>query len=127
MKNEIKFSIITPVYNGQKYINRFFKSIQHINFNNKYFELIIILDDKNNKILKIIERKTKHLPNKKIIINPSRLGPWVSSRNKGLNKSKGKYILFLDIDDILKSNALKVLKKSIKNNPDFVSFNFEKR
>ena len=126
MKNEIKFSIITPVYNGQKYISRFFKSIKQIDFNNKYFELIIIIDDKNHKIFKIIEKKTKHLPNKKIIINPSRLGPGLS-RNKGLNISKGKYILFLDFDDFLKSNALKVLKNSIKNNPDFVGFNFEKK
>ena len=68
MKNEIKFSIITPVYNGQKYINRFFKSIQQINFNNKYFELIIILDDKNNKILKILKRKLNILPNKKLLL-----------------------------------------------------------
>ena len=57
MKNKILFSIITPVYKGDKYINRYFNSIKNIVFNKKNFEIILILDGKNTNILKKIKKK----------------------------------------------------------------------
>jgi len=125
MKKKILFSIITPIYKGEKYINRYFNSIKNIIFNKNNFEIIFILDGKDKKILKKIEKKIHLWPNKKIIINENRIGPGMS-RNKGLRLSKGKYILFLDFDDELKKNALKILESSTNHNPDFIGYNFQK-
>ena len=125
MKNKILFSIITPIYKGDKYINRYFNSIKNIVFNKKNFEIILILDGKNTNILKKIEKKIHFWPNKKIIINKNRIGPGIS-RNKGLRSSKGKYVLFLDFDDELKKNTLKNLAISANRNPDFIGYNFQK-
>ena len=102
MFKSIKYSVVTAVYNSDKYLNSFFKSIaiQKILPNE-----ILLIDDTKNYLLKkksaIFQKKYK--VNVKIIKNKKNLGP-CKSLNKGLSLAKNNLIFRLDVDDIWKKN-----------------------
>ena len=95
-------SIIIPFYKKINYFKKTYNSILKQSYKN--IEIIIIYDDQNKNDLK----KLKKIINKdtKIIINTKNIGAGVS-RNKGIQKAKGKYIAFIDSDDLWKKNKLK--------------------
>ena len=112
-----KVSIIVPFYKNIKYIFRCIQSIYDQNYKN--FEVILIYDDTDKRDLKLIQNKFKNYKNLNLYINKKNIGVSMS-RNKGIKKSKGYYIAFLDSDDFWKKNKL---KKQInfmeKNSLDF--------
>lgn len=115
----MKFSIIIPVYNSEKYIDRCLKSVLTQTYDN--YEIIIINDgstDNSEKILK------KYETNKSIkIITQTNHG--VSySRNIGIKESTGDYILFLDSDDFYENEILETLKNNIKDE-DIIKFGYK--
>lgn len=112
----MKFSIIVPVYNTEKYINRCLDSI--LNQTYKNYELIIVNDGSTDNSQKIID---KYKINSYIKENG---GPG-DARNYGLSKAKGDYILFVDSDDYIDENLLDTLNKSIKNE-DIIRFQYYK-
>ena len=80
-------SVIIPSYNSEKFI---FKCINSIPINKKVE--VLLIDDFSKKNLKN-KINLKKYNNFKIFRNKSNFGPGMS-RNFGINKSKGKYILF---------------------------------
>lgn len=100
--NKPVVSIITPVYNAEKYLETCLKSILSQSF--KEFEVILINDgskDKSKEICNIYAQSDKRI--KVFHIKNSGAG---KARNKGLDLAKGKYIFFVDADDWLEDNAL---------------------
>lgn len=97
-----KFSIITPVYNSEEWINQCITSVIHQSFSD--FELILIddgsLDDSKN-ICKEYAKKDK-----RIVFIESMHNGVSHSRNIALKFATGNYILFLDSDDWLDRLAL---------------------
>ena len=114
-------TIIIPAYNSEKFILKCINSIPR----DKRIEIIII-DDFSKKILKNQINFEKFI-NIKIFRNKYNLGPGLS-RNFGMEYSKGKYILFLDSDDILnKKNILELIELvKYKENADFYLCRFNK-
>ena len=96
-------SIITPYYKKKKYIKQTIDSVLQQTYKN--FELIIIYDDENKKDLYFINKIVKRDKRIKILINKKNLGAG-RSRNKALKLIKGKYIAFLDSDDLWFKNKL---------------------
>ena len=97
-------SIIIPYYKKKKYIKKTVFSI--LNQSYQKFEIIIVNDEPgklSKKILSDLKKKDKRI---KIINNIKNIGAG-RSRNKGINVSKGKYIAFIDSDDLWKKNKLK--------------------
>ena len=96
-------SVIIPYYRKKQYISRALKSVTNQSY--KKLEIIIIYDDGNKSDLKFI----KHISSKdkriKIFVNKKNLGAGLS-RNVGIQKSKGKYIAFLDADDLWYKNKI---------------------
>lgn len=97
-------SIIIPYYKKKKYIGQTIKSIIKQSYKN--FELILIYDDPDKSDLNYIKKILKNIKKKKIIINNINIGAGLS-RNLGILKAKGKYISFIDGDDIWKKDKLK--------------------
>ena len=101
-------SIISPVFNREKYISRFIKSIQNQNFYN--IEIILVddnsLDNSVNKI-EIFKKEDKRIL---LIKNKKNKGTFIS-RNLGVLFSKGKYIILSDPDDIISKNILNICFK----------------
>ena len=90
-------SIIMPCLNSGKYIEEAIQSVLNQSFIN--FELFIIDGGSTDKTINIIQRFTK-IDNRIIYINNlDDQGP-AHARRIGIKKSKGKYIAFIDADDL---------------------------
>lgn len=122
MENNIKISIIIPIYNMEKYLRKALNSC--INQTLKEIEIICIDDcstDKSSEILKEYTQKDSRI---KIITQKINQGQGVA-RNIGIKQAIGEYIMFLDPDDWYELCACETAYKQItKNNNDIVLFNF---
>lgn len=96
-------SIITPCYNASKTIYKTLNSLKNQSFKN--FEVIIIDDFSTDNSLEIIKIFTSE-DNRFILFQRKKNYGVVSSRNFGLKKANGRYIAFLDSDDIWKKDFL---------------------
>lgn len=94
MREEL-ISVIIPVYNVGKYIEKCINSI--INQKYKNIEIIIVDDGSTDNSGKIIDRLSKK--DKRIIVKHKKNGGVSSARNEGLNLVTGKYVCFVDGDD----------------------------
>ena len=112
----IKFSIIIPVYNSEKYINECLESIFSQTYKN--IEIIAVNDCSTDNSLEILKQynQIKIFSTK---VN-SRQG---AARNIGIENSTGDYILFVDADDVLyDSNVITNIAKKINESyePDII-------
>lgn len=93
---QFKFSIIIPTYNVEKYLDKCLESILNQTYNN--YEIILIDDVSSDNTINIVsdyQHKDKRL---RVVINSENSGPSYC-RQKGINISKGEYIIFVDSDD----------------------------
>ena len=115
-KNKI-ISVIIPYFKKKLFFRKTFNSITHQKFKN--FEIIIIYDDEDKTDLDHIKSIIKNKKNIKLIINHKNLGAGLS-RNKGIKIAKGKYLAFIDADDIWKKTKLeKQVKFMLDRNINF--------
>ena len=115
-----KISVLMPVYNGDKFLDRSIKSILSQTFYN--FEYIIINDGSTDDSLKII---SSYKDSRIKIINYSKNMGITFALNKGLNEAKGDYIARQDQDDIsFPDRFMLQLKYLESNNVDLVDTNF---
>lgn len=113
----MKLSIIIPVYNGEKYINDCLKTILDNNSND--FEVIVVNDGSKDKTKEIIEE----INDKRIKLYNNENHGVSYSRNFGLKKASGEYIMFVDADDLLCNNWNEIVIDNIKG--DFSIFSKE--
>ena len=112
-------SIIVPIYNAEKYLNKCIDSL--VNQTKKELEFILVNDgstDSSEDIIKSYkDKRIKYFKNKNQGIG--------KTRNFGIDKATGKYLMFLDSDDYLDINACeKLYNKAIKEKSDLVVFDF---
>ena len=112
MKNP-KISIIIPVYNSEKYLDRCFKSI----LDNKYdnLEVIVVNDGSSDNSQKIIDGYVKKYPKVFVSINQKNQGIG-ATRNNGIKKASGKYIMFIDNDDFIDKDYIKTHVDNVLEN-----------
>ena len=120
-----KISIISPVYNNEKFILRFLRSIQNQLFEN--IEIIFVDDFSKDNTIKIIEdcqKKDKRIT----LIKQKKNKGTLKSRNIGALKAKGEYLIFPDSDDILSNDILKKCYNIAKRyNYDLIRFIFYRK
>lgn len=96
MNNNIKVSIVVPVYNAQKYLRTCVDSLVHQTL--EELEIILINDGSTDESPFIMREYEKQYPDKVICIHKEN-GGQASARNMGIEISRGTYVGFVDADD----------------------------
>lgn len=110
-------SVIVAIYNVEKYIKKCLDSI--VNQTMQYIEIILVNDGSPDGCAEIIEEYRKKDSRIKVITQKNK-GPG-AARNRGLDIASGQYILFVDPDDWIESDACEVLYNKAKEiNADIV-------
>lgn len=118
MKNKPLISIITPIFNGEKYILETIQSVLNQTYTN--WEMIIVDNKSTDNSIEVI--KTVCDDRIKIIHLEYNSGGPARPRNVGLDNAKGEYIAFLDADDVWDKSKLKNQIFFLKeNNIEFTS------
>lgn len=111
-----KLSIIIPVYNAEKYIGRCLDSILSQSFSD--FEIILVNDGSKDSTQVICENYAKRDLRIKLVSKSN--GGVSSARNKGLEISKGEWILFVDADDELLPETLECMINATDESTDLI-------
>ncbi|MDM8218489.1 glycosyltransferase family 2 protein [Parasutterella secunda] len=98
-------SVISPVYNGSKYLEPFLRSVLQQSF--PHFELIMVDDGSTDSSVEIIKSYQKN-DSRIHLIGQNHKGAG-SARNFGLSQAKGQYIIFLDCDDWFNDDFFKTM------------------
>ena len=103
-------SVIVPVYNAEEYLNRCVESILKQSYKN--FEIILIDDGSSDNSLDICHALAKRDDRIRVIHKEN--GGASSARNVGLNNANGNWIIFVDSDDWIEDDMLKILHNLAK-------------
>lgn len=95
-------SIITPMYNGEKFVIKTIESVLKQNYKN--WEMIIVDDGSKDNSPAIVEEYTKK--DKRIQLIRQKNAGSGAARNNGIRRAKGQYICLLDADDTWEKNFL---------------------
>lgn len=112
-------SIITPLYNAEKYITATLKSIQNQTYTN--WEHLIVNDLSTDTSLQLVETFAKKDPRIKVV-TLSRNSGAAYSRNKATEIATGAYISFLDADDLWHPEKLEKQLRFMQENEVAVSY-----
>lgn len=106
-----KLSIIVPLYNSEKYLENTIISLINQTYSN--IEVLLIDDGSSDKSLQICQSYAISDP--RIVIITKTNGGQASARNLGLDIATGKYITFVDSDDLLDVNTYKSCISYLEN------------
>lgn len=120
LKNTLKLSVIIPIYNDEKYINRCLLSIMAAQMED--YEIILIDDGSNDESLSICTAWEKKFSEIRLIHTPN-MG--VShARNIGIDAANGKWMVFIDADDYIFSHYFKKLTTLLNDKTDYILFSY---
>ena len=121
--DDILVSIILPVYNDELYVIKMLESIRHQTLDSNYYEVIVINDGSTDETLTFCEEylSKRNIQNYRLLSNKQNKG--VSySRNLGIDLAQGKYLVFVDGDDLLAKDYLSKMLIAINSpNVDLVN------
>lgn len=108
----MKFSIVIPVYNVERYIDRCLNSI--VNQSYKNFEVIVVNDESPDNSQEIIDKYTKM--DNRFTSYLKKNGGLSDARNYGAEYATGDYLIFVDSDDYIEKDLLLKLSQCPKEN-----------
>ena len=108
-------SVLMTAYNSEKFIEEAIESVLASNYSN--FELLIVDDYSMDNTLSIARKYALKDDRIRIYTNDKNLGDY-HNRNKAASYAKGKYIKYLDSDDIMYPHCLDVMVRSMEMFPD---------
>ena len=107
--SEPEISVIVPVYNVEKYLDACLESIRKQTFTD--FEVLIIDDETPDNSAEIAEKYTQL--DSRFTIYHKKNGGLSDARNYGLERAKGKYVVFIDSDDRIREKYLESMHDAI--------------
>lgn len=118
MKENMRLSIIIPVYNAEKYIKNCLDSLLRQNVGG--IEILCIDDGSTDFTAKIIKTYVEKYPFIKYYYKDN--GGQSSARNYGIDKARGCYLWFVDSDDYIADNTIEQLLQYTSSVPDVLTF-----
>lgn len=116
----MKYSVIIPVYNVEKYIDRCLKSVIPQNYDD--LEIIVVDNGSTDRSGSICDSYANEYANISVYhIENHGVG---SARNFGLTKSKGEFIYFVDADDYLVGNLFSDVESQLDSQLDLLVFSY---
>ena len=116
----MKYSVIIPVYNVEKYINRCLKSVISQNYDD--LEIIVIDNGSTDRSGSICDSYANEYANISVYhIENHGVG---SARNFGLSKARGEFIYFVDSDDYLVGNLFAEFEDKLESDLDLLVFSY---
>ena len=112
----MKFSILVPVYNVEKYLEQCVESLLNQTYKGEY-EIILVDDGSTDSSGLICDSYKKHNPDKIRVIHKEN-GGHTSARLEAVKNATGEYSLFCDSDDFVEINLLETIDSVLNNNPD---------
>lgn len=109
----VEVSVVIPVYNSEGFINEAIDSMREQSF--KDHEIIVIDDGSTDRTASVVTNVVKKYAGEVKYIYQQKRGS-ASARNRGIKEAKGKYIAFLDADDVSEKNRLELQVNSLKKN-----------
>ena len=114
----IEVSIIIPVFNKEDYLGDCLDSVLGQTFTD--LEVICVDDASEDQCREILQSYAIRDDRLKVIHNPENLGP-APSRNRGIEAAKGRFLRFVDADDLLPQRSTEVLhSRAIRDNVEVV-------
>ena len=116
----MRFSIIIPVYNVEKYIRKCMETVMGQTFRD--YEVIVVDDESPDNSMAIVAEFAEKYPGMVTMIRQknTRQG---GARNRGVREAKGEYLIFVDSDDYVSLNMLEAVDEQIqKHASDIICF-----
>ena len=105
-------SVVIPVYNQEKYIERCLRSVLNQNIDKDLYEIVVVNDGSTDNSLKILKKYSEVIN----LINFDKNKGLPSSLNKAIQSCKSKYVVRVDSDDYVNNNFLNFLFSYISSN-----------
>lgn len=112
-----KVSIIVPIYNAEKYLEECIESVTKQTY--KDLQIILVNDGSKDKSWELC-KKLKNSDSRIVIATQSNAGVSVA-RNKGLDLADGKWIMFVDPDDVLSKTIVEDLLTQVSAEIDIIA------
>lgn len=121
-----KISVVIPMYNSEKTIERALDSVVNQTYNG-YLEIIVVNDGSKDNSQQIVEQFIANNPNRDIKLINQQNGGVSKARNTGLKNATGEIIALLDSDDAWFEDKLQIQMNILKSNNliDFLGASFE--
>ena len=117
-----KVSVIVPIYNVEKYIDKCLSTLKNQSFRD--FEVLLINDETPDNSMQIAEKYASE--DSRFLIFSKKNGGLSDARNYGIEHSRGEFIVFVDSDDYLHEDYLKTMYEDcINNNADMAYCRFK--
>lgn len=118
----MKLSVIIPIYNAEKYLDRCIESVISQTYEN--IEIILVNDGSLDKSGEICDKYKKE--DSRITVIHKENGGVSKARNCGMNIASGEYIFFLDSDDFIEKDALHNLsQRAFETEADIIMGNYK--
>src|SRR5699024_9768922 len=114
--NKIKVSVLISTYNKEKFIKKTLDSILNQTMDKSDFEIIVVDDCSTDSTPDIVSKQVESFVNYQFVQLDENSGTPAEPRNLSIDLSKGKYIMFVDGDDWLPSDAIEKLYTLLKSN-----------
>ena len=115
MYDQPMVSVLMTAYNRENYIAEAIQSVLESTFTN--FELVIADDGSKDRTVEIAKAYSAKDPRVKVFVNEKNLGDY-PNRNKAASLATGRYIKYLDSDDVMYAHCLQVMVSGMEKFPE---------
>ncbi len=119
----VKISVIVPIYNVEKQLNRCIESLLRQKI--QQIQIILVNDGSTDNSGKIAQEYAKKFPDKILYLEKEN-GGLSDARNYGIEHATGEYLTFVDSDDYISDNLYENLEKYLEQDYDMIKFKIEK-